>query len=124
MEKILPIVLILIGIGVPMYYTGRNSKPQNVFKQIIKNLQENPEGMWYHYFTKRGMEKWMACEDFTAGKIKSVDILEYNYENYTGKLKTRLNLEENECIYHFHLVKNPDVRAKSRWVISDLYKGK
>lgn len=122
MEKVLPIIMVLVGIGIPMYFTGKNAKPTNVFRRIIKSLQENPLDLWYHYFTKKGMEKWLECEDLKVGEIRDIDILDYKYENYTGKLKAKLILVEKELIYYFHLVKNPDFRAKSRWVISDLYK--
>ena len=122
MEKVLPIIMVLVGFGIPMYFTGKNAKPTNVFRRIIKSLQENPLDLWYHYFTKKGMEKWLECEDLKVGEIRDIDILDYKYENYTGKLKAKLILVEKELIYYFHLVKNPDFRAKSRWVISDLYK--
>lgn len=124
MEKYLPILLVIFGIGLPMYYTGKYSKPQHVLKQTILKLKDIPQELWFHYFTRKGLNKWLECEDFKAKDIKDIKILEYKYEDFIGKIKAKLTLSNKDLLYCFYIVKNPDVRAKSRWVISDLYKDK
>ncbi len=120
--NILPILFVAIGIGVPVYFTARNSKPINIIRRIFEELKRQPKELWFHYFTKRGLEKWLECEDFNLDDIKNIQHLDYHYGKYVGKIKVKIQLPNDEIVYHFSLVKNPDIRAKSRWVISDMYK--
>jgi len=122
LTNFLPALFIIIGIGVPVYFTAKNSKPINIIRRIIDELKRQPEELWYHYFTRNGLDKWLSCNDFKIDDIKNIQYIDYKYEDYVGKLKVKLLLfDDNDIIYNFHLVKNPDIRAKSRWMINDMY---
>lgn len=121
MEIILITIFIICGLGVPILFTIKNSKPKNVFIRIINELKEQPKELWYHFFTLNGLERWIEEKDLKIGEIQNLEILEQNYKNYIWKYKVKFTILDKERNYFFELIKNPDIRAKSRWVINNIY---
>jgi hypothetical protein len=120
MEFFLVVIFILCGIGVPIFFTIKNSKPKNVFIRIIEELKKQPREVWFHFFTNKGLEKWIE-EDFKIDDIQNLEILEYAYKDYIWKYKVKFMILNKERSYFFELVKNPNIHAKSRWVINNIY---
>lgn len=116
------IIFILTGLGVPLYFTIKNSNPKNVLKRIIDELKKQPQKLWYHFFTYNGFETWINMINFKIEDIKDFEIIDSIYKNYIWKYKVKLTVSNHEYYYYFELVKNPAIGAKSRWVIHNIYK--
>ena len=121
LEFFLATLFILGGIGVPVFFTIKNSKPRNVFIRIIDQLKKEPKELWFYYFTVPGFERWLDDILFRIEDIQDLEILEHNYKDYIWKYKVKLIFLNKEGYYFFELVKNPDIHAKSRWVIKNIY---
>lgn len=121
METLFIIIFILGGIGVPLYFTIKNSNPKSVFIRIMDELKKQPKELWYHFFTHSGLERWLDSKNFKIENIQNLEVLEYIYSDYIWKYKVKLILLSQEQYYYFELVKNPDIFAKSRWVINNIY---
>lgn len=122
MDTFYLIIFILAGLGVPLYFTIKNSHPKNVLKRIINELQKQPQKLWYHFFTYKGLEAWSNDIDFKIEDIKYFEILDFTYKDHIWKYKVKLIGSTHEFYYYFELVKNPAIGAKSRWVIHNIHK--
>ena len=63
-------------------------------------------------FYKKRLGKMVECEDFNLDDIKIFSILIIIME-ICRKIKVKIQLPNDEIVYHFSLVKNPDIRAKA-----------
>ena len=119
MKYIFIIIFISIGIGIPIIYTINTSSPKNLLNRIIKELKLNPKELWYLYFTKKGLEKWFES-GFKIDELENLQILEYKYNDFTWNYKIKTCFSNEDKYYIIKLVKFPDIRVKSRWIINNI----
>ncbi len=121
MNHIFIIIFVTLGIGIPIMYTVTTSNPKSILNKIIKELKDNPRDLWYQYFTLKGLENWNES-GFNLDEFEDFQILEYKYKDYIWNYKIKINYLDREEYYIIKLVKFPDIRAKSRWIINSIIK--
>lgn len=121
MNHIFIIIFVSLGIGIPIMYTVTTSNPKSILNKIIKELKDNPRDLWYQYFTLKGLENWNES-GFNLDEFEDFQILEYKYKDYIWNYKIKINYLDREEYYIIKLVKFPDIRAKSRWIINSIIK--
>lgn len=116
------ITFILVGFGVPFYFTAKNTHPKNVLKRLINELEKQPRKKWHPFFTSKGIERWDENINFKIKDLQEFEIADCTYNNYTWKYKVKLATRNQEGYYCFELAKNPSIGAKSRWIINNIYR--